>query len=258
MNTQLDKMLQTVKTLDMWTIASVLGSWNYSINASAINAAMRLLPQMPPEGGGIDACSEYNAAMRSIDTSSIEPLVSLHKLVHAIYNDNVVGDRDLGDFAETARFIRSLPPRTPTQYMASYKAMQRAGAAPRMTARQYVESEVLREQRQRAEYAARSDDAVALLDSIEDTDTAHVVDEMVIDNMETKMIDKLQSRWHQLELTRINMRATIEVRREAETNQLFIETALAELGAQIPAFDVDAVEADNAAYEAELLAKAAQ
>lgn len=257
MNAQLDRLLQNIKPLDMWTIASVLGSWNYSINASAINASMRLLPQMPAEGAGIDACSEYNAAMRSINTETLEPLVSLHKLIHAIYIDNVVGDRDLGDFAETARFIRGLAPRTATQYMAAYKAMQRAGAAPRITARQYVESEMVREQRQRAEYAARSDDAVALLESVEDADMAHVVEEQLVDTLETKMIEKLQSRWHQLELTRTNLRAQLEVRNEAEANQLFIETALAELGASIPVFDADAVAADNAAYEAELAQQAA-
>lgn len=229
MNHKLNTMFNQIAALDTYTQLSVLGSWNYAVNQSCINQAMRYVPETPVDNG-IDSYTQYEAGRRALlqdsDSSQLPDLLALQRDIQGAIEDN---DGSAKTLSETLQLMMNSAP-TREMMGAKYDDAKRAGMKPSMSRKQFIDYELERAVAMHNKLAARGEDAVRICETITIAAEAHDIPETLMDRLEEKLIDKLNTRWEKLEFDRINPRLRKERRDSAAADQLLIETTLAEYG----------------------------
>lgn len=252
MNVSLNELLNNIKQLNSYDASALLWSLNYAVSSAAINAIVRALPDVPDEGAGIDVFNAYSQALHTVDTSAAHGYIALKKELDAIAE--VYTDSDLPVISDTASFMAS---RIPTRqvYVNAYNARKIAGTAPRVSMRDYVNSEFTTALRTHTILSSKIDDAVRTIAEIEDTCIDVVVSEEFVDGLYTRLIPKLEARWVKAELHATNPRSSEAYRNEASANLLLIEELLIFVGGTIPATEKDSdTSVDDAHFEREAFA----
>ena len=248
MNHQLDQLLQNIRQLNSYDLSAILWSLNYAASSATINALVRAIPDLPPEGSGIETCSQYNEDMRNVDTSRAKGFLALKLELDAIAENHT--DGVLPELSNTAEYMQSRQPIRAT-YIGTYNALKAKGQAPRVTLKQYVDSEHGAAVRNFNNLRSKISDAMQIADTIgnqcgDDID----VSEEFVDSLYQRLIPKLQDRWIKAEIRATNYRTSQAIRDEASASQLAIEEVLAFVGGDIP----DAPVEDEAATVDKLLA----
>lgn len=225
MNEQIKNLLAEVESLDMYTQLSVLGSWNYSINAACINAALRHIPAVPDENG----IADYTAWEQAVRTARFEAsedgrLGELLSLRDAIMTAVEATSGEPRELDSTLEFMLERVP-TAKQFEAEYEARRRQGMRVGIPLAKFVQAELATALERHAKLAARGGDAIKLCKQLlrEDIRGDGELPEYIVETFESKMMDKLHARWEKLELVRTNFRARKQQRDAAYADQLLIK-----------------------------------
>lgn len=227
MNEQIKSLVAEVETLDMYTQLSVLGSWNYSINAACINAALRHIPAMPEENGIADY-TNWEQAVRAarFEASEDGRLGELLSLRDAIMTAVEATSGEPRELESTLEFMLERVP-TAKQFAAEYEARRRQGMRVGIPLAKFVQAELATAMERHAKLAARGGDAIALCKQLMcEPATSGELPEYIAETFESKMMDKLHARWEKLELVRTNFRARKQQRDAAYADQLMIKQVI--------------------------------
>jgi hypothetical protein len=227
-NRKVMNMINQLQDLDSYTQLSVLGSWNFVINAAVINAAQRYVPELPEEASGIDPYSDYEAMQRQLSkdavNSTLPGLLNLQReIVSAIYN----ADGQPRGLEDTLQFLADQLP-TRKQFEEEYEQRRRQGMRPQMSKKTFVDYEYERARNQHNSLIAKGEQAVMFCDNVTLADGE--LPEWVEESLEQKLIDKLHARWEKLEFVRTNPRRRKQIRDSADADQTMIKLLLAKYG----------------------------
>lgn len=232
-------MQAQLSNLDTYTQLSVLGSWAFTANAAAINAAMKYIPDAPVDNG-IEQFTQYEAARRSLiaeaDKSYVPAFIALSRdLAGSIYE----ADGQARDLDSTLQFMMERAPVRST-FEAEYDNRVRLGMKPGMSKKQFADFEFERAMKAHNELVAKGEHAVRLCDTITIADDRGYSDlpDWVAESFYNKFIEKLHNRWEKLEMTRTNPRRRKEIRDSAAADQKLIERTLHEYD-ETPGFAPD-------------------
>lgn len=225
MTVQLDK-------LDSWSQLSVLGSWQFAINAACINAAMRFVPE-PNDELGIEGYTSYEAArrtaIRDAESSQLPALLGLQREINSMIENADGAGRDI---QSTFEFLTHNAPSRAT-FEQEYDNRKRQGLHPGMPKKVFVDHEYERAMAAHNRLVAKGEEAVRLCETLTFDDKlmeSQNLPEWIPDAFEQKLIAKLHARWEKLELTRTNPRQP-KIKRDAATaDQMMIVQVLAEYG----------------------------
>jgi hypothetical protein len=252
------KSMTEITKLDSWDIAAVLGSWQFVIQRAAINAAIRLIPDLPPEGSGIDAATQYGEDLRRVmndePPAELVSLVAMDaELTQAIDNYASVSQDSRG-FGDTLTFLRNQLPQQ-NVFINDYNRRKRSGIKMAISLREFVNGEMQQALRNHQILLAKGQDAVVLLDKIaEGTPTLGDAPEWLEETLTQRAVDKLQQRYGRLEIRRTNPRLSTAQRDEAEASQALIAQCIKSFGSDIIPAEAFNSEDDDAAFLAEVAA----
>jgi hypothetical protein len=236
MNAKLTELFTKVDKLDSWTQLAILGSWAFTANSACINAALRYVPDAPPEGSGIEAVPQFEQArinaVKDAENSLLPVLLAVQRdISHAILQ----ADGQIRDLDNTLEFMMGTAPKRET-FEREFEERRRQGMKIGLTKKQFVDLEYDRACKRHEDLIAKGEHAVRLCQtlSVHDVDDTSTPDWM-LEAFEQKLIDKAHSRWEKLELLRTNPRARKQIRDSAEADQMLIKTLLAEYN-EVPGF----------------------
>jgi hypothetical protein len=255
--TDFHKALTEITKLESWDIASVLGSWKFVIDSAALNAAIRLMPNLPPEGSGIDAATQYNEDLRKVMNEShpeVASLVAMSLEVQACLDNHA--DVPPRSFEDTLSFLKDQAP-TQQRFVQDYNRRKTAGIQMGISLREFVNSEMQVALRNHQNLLAKGSDAIVLLDKIaENQPQITDIPEWLEENLHQRAVAKMKDRHMRLELRRTNPRLNSEQRDEALASQMLIEKTIGYFGGEIiKAENFDSSE-DDAAFIKELESQA--
>lgn len=212
-----------VSGLTQWDIASVMGSWNFAVNAALINNIIRALPPVR-ESSGADGSAEYLDAIQYLINHPDQQLIA-YRGVQTLIQEVMDNYTSLvaSSMEDTLAFMLTTPP-TSAQFEREYDHRKKNGGI-RITMKQFVESE-LAQAKQRFEILRNhGGEAIMIANQIEagDPDTAP---EWLVEALHDKMHDKLTERWNKLEIRSSNPRIKQTDRDEAVADQLAIEAVI--------------------------------
>jgi hypothetical protein len=221
--------------LESWDIASVLGSWQFVLSRAALNQAIRLIPDLPPEGSGIEAASQYGEDLRKIMNgdvpSELEALVAMNiEINEALDNYANVPSRS---FEDTYQYLRGQAPKQNT-FINDYNMRKRQGIKMNVSLRDFVNGEMQQALRNYQVLLAKGQDAVALLDKIaESGPSLGDGPEWLEETLFQRAVAKLQERYTRLEIRRTNPRVNTAQRDEAAASQVLIAKTIGYFGGTI-------------------------
>lgn len=249
MNQQLNELLQNIRQLNSYDLSSMLWSMNYATSAAAVNAIVRAMPDLPAEGAGVEAFTQYSNDVHHVDTSNACGFIALKKELNAIAESHA--DTDLPEIENTARFLAARIPTRHT-YINMYNARKASGNAPRVSLRDFVNSEFTQALRIHTNLVTKLDDAVRLIGEIEESCNDIQVSEQFVDGLYERLIPKLNERWIKAELRATNIRASEESRLEARANLALLEEVIIFVGGTLPSYVADvSSDKDDEAFLAE-------
>lgn len=235
-NRKIINMINQLQDLDSYSQLSVLGSWNFTINAAVISEAQRYVPELPEESSGIDPYSDYEAMKRKLvkeaDQSYLPGLLNLKlEIESAILNAD-------GQPRSLDNILEFLTERSPTraQFDQEYEMRRRQGMRPQMPKKVFVDYEYERAMNQHNLLVAKGEHAVLLCENITLADGE--LPDWIDESFENKMIEKLHSRWEKLEFVRTNPRRKKAIRDSAQADQQMISLLLKQYG-EVPGFNGD-------------------
>lgn len=239
MKHDIDKALNEVTKLDSWDILSILGGVNYLCKQSAITAAVRNLPDDPPEGSGIDGFIPWEQKMKAPELKkAVMPMLRISAAVENVLNEYT--DTKPTEFEDVLRFMRERPP-TRERFKADYENRKRLGMKPSIPMSQFIDMEMVTAMARFEHLRARGDTAVQLLHSLdlrvpadERWDEGEQPPEWLYEAIHDKIMAKLEDRWMRAELRRTNPRISKTDRDLAEANQKLIESVIETLGGNKP------------------------
>lgn len=213
----------TVAKLTQWDIASVMGSWNFAVNAALINNIIRALPPVR-EASGVDSSAEYLDAVRHLINHPDQQLTA-YRGVQTLIQEVMDNYTTLiaSSMENTLAFMLTTPP-TSAQFEREYDHRKKNGGI-RITMKQFVESELAQAKQRFETLRNHGGEAIMIANQIEvgDPDTAP---EWLVEAFHDKMHDKLAERWAKLEIRSSNPRIKQSDRDEAVADQLAIETVI--------------------------------
>lgn len=242
---ELNKITAQLADLDVYTQRSVIGSWAFFVNSQCINQGVRILPDVPEEGEGIEGYTAWEGAIRTAERKLVD------------------GERNGGDFAPQLpawvalqRFISFmmvesggeastiqstfdyLSERSPTRqrFENEFAMRVKMGMRPGITRKEFVDSEYARAMDQHVKLMAKGEHAVQMLDRMVLATGAKVergfddLPDWVAETLQQKLVQKLKDRWTRLEITRTNPRVNAANRDAAEGDQFLIVEVLKAYG----------------------------
>lgn len=229
MKTELRKAIQAVTQLDSWDITSVLGAVNYAASQAAINAVVKLLPDVP-EGSGIEGYTNWEAEMRKPEiVQAAAPLVGLANEVKEVLNEYT--DRTPSEFEDVLDLMRGRVPRRET-FEADYNNRKRLGMHPGMPLKVFVDAEMATATARFNAVEAKGEAAVRILNGIDGT--SEDIAEWLQESIMQRMLAKLDERWIRGELRRTNPRLSRQDRDLAAANQKLIESVMQDVFGAVP------------------------
>lgn len=231
-NVKFNELISKVSALDTFTQSVILASWMASVNASAINQAIRYVPDEPVDNG-IEQFTEYDAARRQLRVeaedgrSTLPSLIGLHRELFG-YMD-VLGHMAPATFESTLAWMSEKAPKKET-FARDYIERIRQGMKPGIPLQKFVEHEYEAAMRQHNRLVARGEDAIRLCETCSEDTGMGTLPERLLENMERKMISKLHDAWMRNERTRTDIKRPKEIRDEATSNQTLICHVLGQYG----------------------------
>lgn len=227
MNRKITELYNHMKDLDQYTKLAVYGSWAFAVNAAAINAAVRYVPDEPVDNG-IETFTQYDAGRRKLmedaEQSTLPHLISLSRTVQGWIEDEGGEVRGIDD---TLAFLTNRAP-DKKQFEADYEQRRRMGMRPQMSLKAFVDSELDRAMAAHNKLVARGEDAVRLCNTTTiDGADGDTLPDWLMEAFQSKMISKLHSRWEKSEISRTNPRLRKEQRDGAAADQMLIAKVLA-------------------------------
>jgi len=232
MNSYIEKTLNEVAKLDSWDIGSILGGVNYLVRQAAINQTVRMLPDIPEEGSGLEYFADWEKRMKDPEIKErVAPLLGLADRVADVMNE--YSTMPISSCEDVLKFMLS-PERQPKRetYVREYDERKRQGMKPGMTMKEFVEMEYSVQLIRHSNLVAKGEAAVKVIDSIDPSDGD--VPEWLYEAINAKVLQKLAQRWQRAELRRTNPRITKQDRDLAGANQALIESVIVDLGGEIP------------------------
>lgn len=235
MNSEITKIISEVSKLDSWDILSALGGCNFACRQAAINTTVRMIPNLPPEGSGVEGFTAWEQQMKNPEIKkAVAGMVYLADLFTDTLNEYT--DTPPSHFEEVLQFMVSRPPSRDT-HVRDYDNRKRLGMRPAMPMSQFVEAEYAQALKRHQDVVAKGEAAVQLLNGIEGADEP--VPEWLYEAIHQKVLSKLNDRWNRAEMRRTNPRITKNDRDTAEANQRMIEACIKELGGDVPSFQAE-------------------
>jgi hypothetical protein len=235
MNSQIEKAINEVTKLESWDIQSVLGAVNYLARQTAINTVVRLVPDTPPEGSGLDYFNEYDLKIKSPDIKkAASPIVGIANRMTEILNEHT--DTMPSTYEQVLAFMTERPPSRDT-FKREYDNRKKLGMRPGIPMAQFVDMEMATAVRRHNDLVAKGEIAINLLNGIEGTDEQ--APEWMYEAIHNKILQKLEARWMKAEMRRTNPKIEKKDRDEAEANKRMIEGVITELGGKAPSFTAE-------------------
>jgi hypothetical protein len=241
MNSQLEKALNAIVKLDAWDIQSTIGGVNYLVRQAAINQVVRLIPEPPEEGSGLEGFTKWEQDMKNPDIKkSVSPLVGVAERVTEVLNEYTT--LPPSQYEDVLAFMLQRPPQRST-FVAEYDNRKRLGMRPSMPLNTFVDMEYATALGRHQNLVAKGEAAVQLLEAIEGEDGA--IPEWLQESIDNKLQQKLAQRWYRAEMRRTNPKITKNDRDIAAANQLMIEGVIEELGGSKPTFSEEMAASDD-------------
>jgi len=230
MHSQIEKTLNVVADLDSWDVGAVAGGMNYLLLQSAINTVVRMLPDQPEEGSGLEQFTEWEAKMRNPEIQEkVAPIIGTAERVCDVLEE--YSSAPVADFQSVLEFMTSRPPQK-SSFEAEYNNRKRMGMKPGMPLKQFVDLEYQVALTRHQNLIAKGEAAVLALQRIVGSDGD--LPEWLLEALNAKALQKLEQRWMRAELRRTNPKIGKQDRDLAEANQKLIEAAIVELGGEVP------------------------
>ena len=242
MNSDIEKTLNEVSKLDSWDVGAILGGVNYLVRQAALNQTVRMLPELPEEGSGLEHFTDWEQKMRNPEIrEKVAPLLGVADRVASVMNE--YSTMDITDCEGVLKFMLD-PSRMPKRetFAREYDDRKRKGMKPGMSINEFVEAEYAVALIRHNNHVAKGEAAVKVIDGIDPSDGD--VPEWLHEAIHAKVLQKLAQRWNRAELRRTNPRITKQDRDIAGANQALIESVILELGGEVPR-DMDIVEDDD-------------
>lgn len=237
----LDRVLRLhdkIAILDLGTLSKILPSWGFITNAQTINQAMRFVPEHSGDAEGIEGYSAYEIARRELikeaEHSVLPSLINLQRMIWGWMIDagisrTITQESTLDYLNNTLKFIsKGSPNAEPFKEEWRLRKAQMPDFAIPMEA--FVKYELDRAMNQYNQLLAKGDDAIRLIDTLSLDCRSDDIPEWMPDAFEQKMLDKLHSRWCDLEMERTAIRGEKRRRDIAKANQLMVVALLNEYG----------------------------
>lgn len=232
MNSQIEKALNAVTKLESWDIQSVLGGVNYLARQAAINTTVRLMPDIPEEGSGLEGFTAWEQAVKNPQIKeAVSPIVGIAERTTDVLREYTTTPPS--EYEDVLAFMLQRPPQRST-FEAEYNNRKRLGMRPNMPMSMFVEAEYATALTRHQHLVARGESAVQLLNGIDGTSDS--APEWLEEQVLQKILQKLDMRWARHEIRRTNPKITKQDRDLAEANQHLIESVIEELGGQKPNF----------------------
>jgi hypothetical protein len=232
MNSHIEKTLELVSKLDSWDVGSVLGGVNHLVRQAAINMTVRMLPDLPEEGSGLEHFAQWEKNVRKPEIAEkVAPLLGLADRVAQVMVE--YSTMDISDNAKVLEMSTS-PDRVPKRatFEREYKERVRLGMKPGMSIREFTEMEHATALQRHAVLCAKGEHAVQIMEGIDISDGD--LPEWMHEAVNSKVLQKLEERWRKAELRRTNPRISKNERDLAGANQKLIEATITELGGTVP------------------------
>jgi hypothetical protein len=245
LNNTLDQIMHLhddVADLDMRTLMTVLPSWGAIVNNSCINQAMRFIPEHNGDAEGIEGYSAYEIARRALireaEESILPALISLQRMVWGWMVDadlpkTITTESTLMYLNNSVNWRSQVP--SSKKFEDEWDLRKKLMPDFAISKEAFVAYEMDRAMNNYNKLVAKGDDAVRLIDTISLDVKSDDLPEYLPEAFETKMLDKLQTRWGILEMDRCNVRTDKSKRDEAKANQLMIAAVLQKYG-ETPSF----------------------
>jgi hypothetical protein len=247
-NVTIENILNCIRDLDVWSQFSVFGSWEFVVNTQCINQALKLVPDIKD---GIDGFNEYKSIIADAkdklsnsgvyapehkESSFASTLPSFLNLRYAIYSSIYEADGTPRDLEGTLEFLVQSPPSRET-FGKEFDFRVRSGNKPKISRRDFIDSELGRAQEQFEIMRNKGDTAVQLCREVEkDLSLERGYDDLpdwVTETLLGKASEKLHTRWRKLDNVRSNPRRTKQIRDSAEADQMLVEGLLRNMGESV-------------------------
>lgn len=236
MNSHLEAALTKITQLDSWDIGSILGAVNYLLKQTALNATVRLLPDLPPEGSGLEYFAQFEAKKNNPQIRErVAPIIGMADRVTDLIENYAT--TPVSQYEDVLKFMTERPP-TKAAFEADYNNRKRMGLKPAVSVKEFVEMEYAQALQRHSVLVARGELACNVLHGIEGTDGVEGMGtdlpDWLYEAIDNKILDKLDQRWKRAELRRTNPRISASQRDEAEANQKLLTSVILELGGKVP------------------------
>lgn len=236
MNSKMETMLSLVTKLDSWDIQAVLGGVNFMLRQTALNQAIRMLPEAPPEGSGLEYFADWDARAKSPEiTKQVSPLVGMAERVTDVLESYTQAQPS--NYYDVITFLVGRPP-AKSMHIREYDQRKKQGLKPNMSLNDFVEMEYAEALRRHATLIAKGEHAARVLSSIDGSDEDPGL-EWLDEALHNKVIQKLNQRWMRAEVRRTNPRLSSTQRTEAVATQQLIRDTIETLGGELTDFDAE-------------------
>jgi hypothetical protein len=188
MKTEIEKALNEVSKLDSWDITSVLGGVNYIVQQAAINTVVRMIPDPPEEGSGMENFTTWEQAMKDpAIRKAVSPIVGISSRVKDVLNEYT--DTKPSEYEDVLEFMLQRPPQRVT-FEQEYNNRKKLGMRPAMPMTVFVDMEYQTALARHAQLVAKGEAAVHLLHSVDGSDEE--APEWMYDAISAKVNQKLE------------------------------------------------------------------
>lgn len=249
MNSKIEAIIKEVVGLSSFEVNSVLGAMNYAVLNRALTDTIRLLPDAPAEGSGVEGAANYELALKRPEIKkTAAPLIGMaERFAEAL---ETYGTQPIQTFQGVLDFRLERPVLKST-LEAEYNTRKRRGEEPAGGIRRFVDDNFAIAQRARETLKAKGEIAVWILNQIDGSDED--VGEFVIDLLVQKAEDKLRARWYAQDDRTTSSALDQSQKDEAEADKKLIAAAMVALDMEPPEQPkrgMPEVEVQKAAYEA--------
>lgn len=249
MNSRIEAVLNEAVKLSSFEINSVVGAMNYAVLNRALGETIRLLPDAPVEGSGVEGAANYEQAMKKPEIKKVAaPLIGLAERFAEVLTE--YGTQPIQTFQGVLDFRLERPVLKST-LEAEYNTRKRRGEEPAGGIRRFVDDNYAIAMRARETLKAKGEIAVWILNQVDGTDED--VGEFIVDLLVQKAEDKLRARWYAQDDRTTSSMLDQNQKDEAEADRELIGAAMVALGMEPPEKPkrgTPEVEVQKAAYQA--------
>ena len=233
MNSRIEAILSEVSNLNTYDVGSVLGAVNSLLLRQAIMATINLIPELPEEGSGNDPHANFQLGMRRPEIiKAVAPLLGMAARISEVQAEySTFPPQTLESVLE---FITSHPT-TEQTILADYNARRRSGNRPSGTVGEFVERNLKTARQREANIKAKGEAAVQLLNQIEGSEsTDDDIGEMLMEQIEAKVYDKLRQRWLSNDDRSTSNTLPQDAKDDAQADRMLVGKAMLALGMEPP------------------------